>query len=64
MSMLIYIVFAKDYHELYNPVDRGCRIHQLPLCRGVRPLPPMSVLKMTQDYLMVRLLFRGMCSTL
>ena len=33
-------------------VDCGCRIHQLHLCREVRPLPPTSVLIMTLNNLM------------
>ena len=36
-------------------VTWGCRMHQLLLCRGVRPPPPpMSVLHMTLNNLMVR----------
>ena len=34
--------------------DLGYRIHRLPLCRGVRPPPPTSVLNMTLNNLMVR----------
>ena len=36
------------------PVSWGCRIHWLPLCRGVWPPPPTSVLDMTLNNLMVR----------
>ena len=35
------------------PVGWSCRIHGMPLCRGVR-LPPTSVLDMTLNNLMVR----------
>ena len=37
------------------PVGWGCRIHRLLLCRGVRPLPPTSVLDMTINNQIVRL---------
>ena len=30
-----------------SPVGWGCRIHQLQLCRGVRPLPSINFLYMT-----------------
>ena len=36
------------------PVGWDCRIHQLLLCKGVRPLPSTSVLDMTLNILMVR----------
>ena len=39
----------------FSPVGWGCRKRQLYLCRGVRP-PPTSVLHMTRNNLMVRLL--------
>ena len=39
--------------NFYCPVGWGCRIHRPHLCRGVRP-PPMSVLDMTLNKLMVR----------
>ena len=42
-----------DYRYNYCPVSWVCRIHQLHLCRGVR-LPPMSVLDMTLNNLIVR----------
>ncbi len=35
------------------PVNWGCRIHRLHLCRGVKPYPPMRVLDMTLNNLMV-----------
>ena len=41
-------------HKLISWVSWGYRIHQLHLCRGVRP-SPMCVLDMTQNNLMVRL---------
>ena len=37
--------------DYFCPVDWGCRIHRLLLCRGVPP--PMSVLDMTQNNPMV-----------
>ena len=43
----------KSFHFVFCPVTWGCRIHWLPLCRGVRP-PPTSVLDMTLNNLMVR----------
>ena len=42
------------FHPAFCPVDWGCRIHQLLLCRGLRPPPPTSVLDMTLNNLMVR----------
>ena len=36
------------------PIGWGCRIHQLLLCREVRPPPPMSVLIMILNNLMMR----------
>ena len=51
-------IFERNFHWyqlLFWPVGWGCRIHQLHLCRGVRPPPrPMSVLDMTLNNLMVR----------
>ena len=51
-------LISESYKSLMNhsyccPVGWDCRIHQQHLCRGVRP-PPMSVLDMTQNSLMVR----------
>ena len=36
-----------------DPVDWGCRIHRLYLCRGVRSPPLISALDMTQNNLLV-----------
>ena len=52
---LIYVVtqiFAPKI--ISNPVSRGCCIHRLHPCRGLRP-HPMSVLEMILNNLMVRL---------
>ena len=48
-------MFLHDHqsNDIDCPVGWGCRIHRLLLCRGVRP-PPMSVLYMTLNNLMVR----------
>ena len=61
--VLIYSRFDMIGHSLrffpiniYCPVGWGCRIHRLHLCRGVRP-PPMSVLDMALNNLMVRFLW-------
>ena len=43
-----------DINSVYCPVGWDCRIHWLHLCRGVRH-PPMSVLDMTVNILMVRI---------
>ena len=40
---------------MYSPVNWGCKIHQLHLCRGLRPSPPTSVLHMTLNNLLPRL---------
>ena len=39
--------------QIFCPVGWGCRIHRLHLCRVVKP-PPMSVLYMILNNLMVR----------
>ena len=44
---------VSHFHQPVCPVGWGCRIHQLLLCRGVRP-PPTGVLDMTLNNLMVR----------
>ena len=44
-----------SFHSLPCPVSWGCRIHRLLLCRRIRPPPPMSVLDMTLNNLIVRL---------
>ena len=47
-------IFYLKPTSLSCPVSWGCRTHQLLLCRGVRPPPPMSALDMTLNNLMVR----------
>ena len=44
---LLFIASHFDHHFLTTncPVGWSCRIHRLPLCRGVRSPPPSSVLK-------------------
>ena len=49
-----YAIKPKQPTIALCPVDWGCRIHRLLLCRGVRPHPPTSVLDMTLNNLMVR----------
>ena len=52
-SMVVFAKkFAKKYFQVHKyihpippcPVNWGCRLHQLHLCRGVRPPPSTSVL--------------------
>ena len=52
MSVCICI-YIHIYIYIYCSVSWGSRIHRLHLCRRVRP-PPMSVLDMTLNNLMVR----------
>ena len=35
--------YNNNYVQLTCPVDWGCRIHRLHLCRGVRPSPPQRM---------------------
>ena len=64
--MYILVCIRFRFHDRYCPVGWGCRIHKLPLCRGVRPLPT-RVLDMTQNNfngeVQVMLEFCGMWST-
>ena len=50
--MYKHIVICR-HTTIIGPVGRGCRIHQLLLCRGVRP-PPTSVQDMILNDLMVK----------
>ena len=56
-SLLCFNKFTLDslnFLHIGCPVGWGCRIHQLQLCKGVRPHPQTSVLDMTLNNLMVR----------
>ena len=48
------LIDSKSLQAFNCPVGWGYRIHWLLHCRGVRPLPPMSVLDTTLNNLMVR----------
>ena len=62
------MVKDKLFYNFYCPVGRGCRIHRLLLCRGVRPPPPPNECpgydtKQSDDEVPVMLEFWGMQST-
>ena len=54
-SQLKLILITDNLHLKNSPVGWGCRIHKLNLCSGVRPPPPMSIMDMTPNNLMVKL---------
>ena len=56
LCRFLYVVKNKNSKTTLSPVGWGCRIHHLPLYRGVR-LPPMNVQDMTLNNLMVKYLF-------
>ena len=56
MSLFVLTLLGKVYIQLFSsPVNKGFRIHQLHLCRCIRPPPTTSILDMTLNNLIGRL---------